>query len=73
MQSVSSRIWTRIAVFISFDDNNYTTGTSLSVIFYQVPDNFHLVFGALYQKFGAFYLLTRTWYPLPFTWFPVLF
>ena len=29
MQSVSSRIWTRAAVFISYDDNNYTTGTSL--------------------------------------------
>ena len=29
MQSVSSRIWTRVAVFISYDDNNYTTGTSI--------------------------------------------
>ena len=28
MQSVSSRIWTRVAVFIFYDDNNYTTGTS---------------------------------------------
>ena len=28
MQSVSSRIWTRVAVFHSYDDNNYTTGTS---------------------------------------------
>ena len=28
MQSVSSRIWTRIAVSISYDDNDYTTGTS---------------------------------------------
>ena len=28
MQSVSSRIWTRVALFISNDDNNYTTGTS---------------------------------------------
>ena len=28
MQSVSSRIWTRVAVFIFSDDNNYTTGTS---------------------------------------------
>ena len=33
MQSVSSRIWTRIAVFISYDDNNYTTGTSIIVVF----------------------------------------
>ena len=29
MQSVSSRIWTRVAVFISYDDNNNTTGTSV--------------------------------------------
>ena len=28
MQSVSSRIWTGVAVFISYDDNNYTMGTS---------------------------------------------
>ena len=31
MQSVSSRIWTRIAVFISYGDNDYTTGTSWTV------------------------------------------
>ena len=29
MQSVSSRIWTRVTVSISYDDNHYTTGTSL--------------------------------------------
>ena len=28
MQSVSSRIWTRIVVFISYGNNDYTTGTS---------------------------------------------
>ena len=28
MQSVSSRIWTRVTVSISYDDNHYTTGTS---------------------------------------------
>ena len=28
MQSVSSRIWTRIVVSISYDDNHYPTGTS---------------------------------------------
>ena len=26
MQSISSRIWTRVAVFISYDDNHYTMG-----------------------------------------------
>ena len=28
MQSVSSRIWTRVAMSISYDDNHYTTSTS---------------------------------------------
>ena len=28
MQSVSSRIWTRVAVSISYDENHYTTGNS---------------------------------------------
>ena len=27
MQSVSARIWTRVAVSISCNDNHYTTGT----------------------------------------------
>ena len=31
MKSVSSRIWTRIAVSISYDDNHFTTGTSLTI------------------------------------------
>ena len=30
IQSVSSRIWTRVAMFISCDDNHYTTGTSIN-------------------------------------------
>ena len=39
MQSVSSRIWTRVAVSISYDDNNYTTGTSKDQIWHlQRPD-----------------------------------
>ena len=31
MKSFSSKIWTRVAVSIFYDDNNYTTGTSLVV------------------------------------------
>ena len=31
MQSVSSRIWTRVAVSISYDYNDYTTGTSMMI------------------------------------------
>ena len=34
MQSVSSRIWTRVAVSISYDDNNYTTGTTAKSCLY---------------------------------------
>ena len=34
MQSVTSRIWTRIAVFISYGDNDYTTGTSNYINYY---------------------------------------
>ena len=30
MQSFSSRIWTHVAVSISYDDNDYTTGTPYS-------------------------------------------
>ena len=33
MQSATSRVWTRVAVSISFDDNYYTTAPPLSVIF----------------------------------------
>ena len=32
MQSASSRIWTRVAMSILFDDNHYTTGTSKPAI-----------------------------------------
>ena len=32
MQSVSSKIWTRVAVSISYDDNHYTTGTFIAII-----------------------------------------
>ena len=32
MLSVSSRIWTRVVVSISYDDNHYTTGTSQKII-----------------------------------------
>ena len=31
MQSISSRIWTRVAVSISYDDNHYTTSTTFSL------------------------------------------
>ena len=41
MQSVSSRIWTRVAVFISYDDNDYTTGrqSSLDLVNQLIEEN----------------------------------
>ena len=39
MQSASSRIWTRVAVSISYDDNHYTTGTS--ILFVKLFDYTH--------------------------------
>ena len=35
MQSVSSRIWTRVAVSISYDDNHYTTLSNKGIMFYE--------------------------------------
>ena len=32
MQLAWSKIWTRVAVSISYDDNHYTTGTSIIII-----------------------------------------
>ena len=34
MQSVSSRIWTRITVSISYDDDHYTTGRYIYIYIY---------------------------------------
>ena len=39
MQSVSSRIWTRDAVSISYDNNHYTTGTSYYNGWYAIKPN----------------------------------
>ena len=44
MQSVSSRIWTRVAVSISYDDNHYTTGTSKQLISVYFFNSFPNVF-----------------------------
>ena len=57
MQSVSSRIWTRVAVSISYDDNHYTTGTSKIYLYILTKDkedwsvslfNLHGLFNGLY-------------------------
>ena len=43
MQSVLSRIWTRIAVFISYGDNDYTTGTSVNGPVYRTLHSYNLI------------------------------
>ena len=47
MQSVSSRIWTRVAVSISYDDNHYTTGIVI------------VIYNRL--KFTSLLLVSRGW------------
>ena len=59
MQLVSSRIWTRVAVFISYDDNHYTTGTSaqlyvrLRIILLSQQTN-HVISGIIRHYVAAF-------------------
>ena len=44
MLSVSSRFWTRVTVSISYDDNHYTTGTSIGLNIIQSQEYFATVF-----------------------------
>ena len=39
MQSASSRIWTRVTVSISYDDNHHTTGSSIETIEFSVNNS----------------------------------
>ena len=43
MQSVLSRIWTRVAMSISYDDNHYTKGTSINAD-YTIKINIYIFF-----------------------------
>ena len=53
MQLVSSKIWTRVAVSISYNDNHYTTGT----------------FGFCYEQAAAFkWAVTKLTYTLFKLW-----
>ena len=52
MQSVSSRIWSRVAVSTSCDDNHYTTGTSNEEeIMWEKPSG--KMFGRFWMNFNA--------------------
>ena len=67
MQSVSSRIWTRVAVSISNDDNHYTTGTYKSPLYiyikYMICKHIFLLTFLNEPKFILLY---------PVKWFQVL-
>ena len=57
MQSVSSRIWTRIAVFISYGDNDYTTGTNSLVTVLSAPITIGIMFCSFFFVFFLFFLI----------------
>ena len=62
MQSVTSRIWTHVAVSISSDNNHYTMGTS----FISIYQSIYLVNGAVLRKWALQYKYAETnklsWY-----------
>ena len=55
MQSVSSRIWTRIAVLISYGDNDYTTGTSKTWNYEVATESFRFFCLRVYQPSCVIY------------------
>ena len=50
MQSVLSRIWTRVAVSISYDDNDYTT---VSLLIEQLVSHFGHGGGSLQEAYSV--------------------
>ena len=61
MQSVSSRIWTRVAVSISYNDNDYTTYMYMKK---------HLYKKKWYEKLQVFCLEVKLLLLLLWSWFP---
>ena len=62
MQLVSSRIWTRVAVSISYDDNHYNTGTSKYLSkYYTKWSRLAVILSLLMQWRGAFGETTQSW------------
>ena len=62
MQSVSSRIWTRVAVSIPYEDNPYTTGTSFLYIYIEYMISKYLV-DNIFKQAWAHFLRTVKWFP----------
>ena len=53
MQSVSVRIWTRVAVSNSYDGNHYTTGTSTKLDDKNATSNVEQILEAISHKTAA--------------------
>ena len=57
MQSGPSRIWTRVAVSISYDDNDYTTGTSMlyksMIVVQHMAYRYHSVSNPCLRRLGS--------------------
>ena len=66
MQSVSSRIWTRVAVSNSYDDNDYTTGF-LWYLYVRYGQYGRFAYRSEYVYFTYSYLdmlhVFMSWYP----------
>ena len=60
MQSVSSRIWTRVAASISYDDNDYTTGTSR-----KSGEHLRTTYGNTGQLFRPYYVSSSVYTMIP--------
>ena len=50
MQSFSFKIWTRVAVSISYDDNHYNTGTSFYFYLYWNKDTTQCCLTSSFEK-----------------------
>ena len=55
MQSASSRIWTRVLVHISYDDNYYTTSISTNVG-YLMPNPLYTYILNIYDLVGLSFM-----------------
>ena len=64
MQSVSSRIWTRVAVSISYDDNHYTTVSGFPFVWLPYIERrlpYYLSIAGCESKRGGFMPSPRAW------------
>ena len=54
MQSFSSRIWTRVTVSISYDDNDYTEEAVTKVMDTLTQEDFHGAFQKLLERYNKY-------------------